>query len=112
MNLEFVNSESFSLIPVVIIVIGIALVGIVKLYRKMQCDKLPKKFERLAMTNLQEARNPNWRLKDFGTNEREIFYLLKLSLRDVKDLAEKGSRKAGDISCIIEKCRNDTTNHS
>ena len=140
MNLEFVNSGGFELILIaVIIVIGIGILGIIKLYRKIQYDKLPKKFERLATTNLNEARNsilkkeevyqkiwymalsmiaadnlgnPKWRLKDFGTDEREIFQLLKLSFKDIETIAEKGVNSAKDILCIIERCREDIANHS
>ena len=106
---------------------------VAKLRHKMQHEKLPEEFERLATTNLNEARipnlkkeevyqkiwymslsmiaadnlgNPKWRWEDFGTDEKEIFRLLGFSFEDIKALSEK-VRSAYDIVCITERCRED-----
>lgn len=133
MDPNFINSEAFYLIAIIaILAIGLIAFAGLKIYRRQKGKNLLASFKKSAIKNLAEARQPglaieivlekiwyvamslialdnlgdqNWRLKNIGTSEKEIFDLLGLTFDDIKNLAQKGVRSAEDIICIIERCR-------
>jgi len=137
MNPNFINSETLgSTVIIVILTFGLIFFAILKLYRRQQGKNLLASFKKSAIKNLAEARqpglaiqsvfeklwymslslialyrlgDPKWRLKDIGTNEKEIFDLLEISsLNDIKSLVQLGVKSAEDIIFIIERCKEDS----